>query len=96
MPAPSPGEKVLVPAEAKAGPFPNERLVTVNTERGPVSDFTKADYVIRQQDGTYLLAEVKRVSGATVTVRLFGSFFTTTGLADIPKSNIAFPEKVDG
>ena len=68
-----------------AGAFPGERLVTVSTETGPVSGFAKADFVIDRDDGTYLVAEVKRVSRDKITVRLFGSFFTTTGLADIPK-----------
>jgi hypothetical protein len=38
-----------------------------------------------------LLAEVTKVSDKTLTVKLLGSFFTTTGLADIPKS-AALPE----
>jgi hypothetical protein len=85
----SPGDEILIPTEAKSGAFPGERLVTVSTETGPISGFTKADFVIDQGDGTYLLAEVKRVLSDVVTVRLYGSFFTTTGLADIPKS-VAF------
>jgi hypothetical protein len=83
----APGEKILVPTEAKLGAFPGERLVTITTETGPISGFAKADFVIDQGDGTYLLAEVKRVLGDIVTVKLYGSFFTTTGLADIPKSS---------
>jgi hypothetical protein len=82
----APGEKILVPTEAKSGAFPGEKLVTVRTESGPVSGFAKADFVVDRGDGTYLVAEVKRVSGDVVTVKLYGSFFTTTGLADIPKS----------
>lgn len=82
----APGEKILVPTEAQSGAFPGEKLVTVSTEAGPVSGFAKTDFVIHQGDGTYLLAEVKRVLNDVVTVKLYGSFFTTTGLADIPKS----------
>jgi hypothetical protein len=82
----APGDEILVPTEAQSGAFPGEKLVTVSTETGPISGFAKADFVIRQDDGTYLLAEVKRVLGDVVTVRLYGSFFTTTGLADIPKT----------
>jgi hypothetical protein len=82
----APGEKILVPTEAESGAFPGEKLVTVSTEGGPVSGFAKADFVIHQGDGTYLVAEVKSVSADSVTVKLYGSFFTTTGLADIPKS----------
>ncbi|HUZ32007.1 MAG TPA: hypothetical protein VMV19_07875 [Xanthobacteraceae bacterium] len=82
----APGEKILVPTEAQSGAFPGERLVTISTETGPISGFAKADFVIHQGEGTYLIAEVKRVFGNVVTVKLYGSFFTTTGLADISKS----------
>lgn len=91
MPRPAPGQKVLVPTEVKAGAFPGERLVTVKTEDGPISGFAKEDHVVARKGNQYLLAEVTKVSDETLTVRLFGSFFTTTGLADIPKS-AALPE----
>lgn len=79
-----PGEKVLVPTEVKAGAFPGEKLVTVSTESGPVSGFAKADAIVVRADAQYLMAEVKTVRPETLTVKLSGSFFTTTGLADIP------------
>lgn len=82
----APGEKILVPTEVMSGAFPGERLVTIATDHGPISGFARADFVIDQGDGTFLVAEVKRVGADHVTVRLYGSFFTTTGLADIPKS----------
>jgi hypothetical protein len=84
--APVPGERILVPTDVKSGVFPGERFVTVSTESGPVSGFAKADYVINQGGASYLLAEVKQVRKNTITVKLYGSFFTTTGLADIPRS----------
>jgi hypothetical protein len=86
MAAPSPGERVLVPTDVKLGAFPGEKLVTVATTSGPVSGFTKVDYVINQDGDQYLLAEVKQVLETAIRVKLFGSFFTTTGIADIPKS----------
>jgi hypothetical protein len=85
---PSPGQKVLVPTEVKSGAFPGEKLVTVATQAGLISGFAKTDNVIDQGGGKYLLAEVKQVYESTVTVRLFGSFFTTTGIADIPKEGL--------
>jgi hypothetical protein len=84
------GEKILVPTDAKSGAFPGERIVTISTETGPISGFTKTDFIISQDDRTYLLAEVKKVLADVITVKLYGSFFTTTGLADIPKSAVAF------
>jgi|SRR6187401_1730866 hypothetical protein len=85
---PRPGEKVLVPTDVKAGAFPGERLVTVQTPSGPISGFAKADAIVDVGDGTYLVAEVKTVSGSTSTVKLVGSFFTTTGLASIPNARL--------
>lgn len=84
--APRPGETVLVPTNVKAGAFPGEKLVTVNTEAGIVSGFAKADAIVEKDNDQYIRAEVKTVSAKTLTVKLAGSFFTTTGLADIASS----------
>ena len=84
--APRRGEKVLVPTAVKAGAFPGEKLVMVSTTTGTVSGFAKADLIIQIKGGQYILAEVKHVSPETLTVKLAGSFFTTTGLANVPKS----------
>jgi hypothetical protein len=83
---PAPGERILVPTEVGAGAFPNEKLVTVETQEGPVSGFARADFVVTHPNGEYLMAEVKDVTADSLTVRLFGSFFTTTGLATIRNS----------
>jgi hypothetical protein len=85
---PRPGEKVLVPTEVKAGAFPGERLVTVSTDTGPISGFAKADAIIAHKGGSYLIGEIKNISGSSSTVKLSGSFFTTTGLANIQTSRI--------
>lgn len=85
---PRPGEKVLVPTEVKAGAFPGERLVTVSTDTGPISGFAKTDVIVARGGGSYLVGEVKNVSGSSSTIKLAGSFFTTTGLANIPNSRI--------
>jgi hypothetical protein len=81
-----PGEKVLVPTEVESGAFPGEKLVTLETQSGPVSGFAKTDTIIEQSVGKYYLpAEVKEVTQRTLTVLLLsGSFFTTTGLAEVP------------
>jgi hypothetical protein len=86
--SPRPGETVLVPTNVKAGAFPGEKLIMVNTNGGVVSGFARADAIIERDNGQYILAEVKNVSSKTLTVRLAGSFFTTTGLADISSSTV--------
>ena len=85
---PRPGEKVLIPADVKAGAFPGERLVTVSTSSGPISGFAKADAIIQTKDGQFLIAEMKAVSEPASLVKLTGSFFTTTGLASIANTKI--------
>lgn len=84
--APRPGEMVLVPTNVKAGAFPGEKLVTVTTEGGIVSGFAKTDSIVQKGSDQYIVAEVKNVSPTFLTVKLAGSFFTTTGLADIASS----------
>lgn len=85
---PRPGEKVLVPTNVKAGAFPGERLVTVSTSAGPISGFTKSDAIVNRGTEQYIVAEVKTVTAKTLTVKLAGSFFTTTGLADVPSAQV--------
>lgn len=85
---PRPGEKVLVPTNVTAGAFPGEKLVTVSTESGPVSGFAKVDAIITRGSDEYLIAEVKTVTAKTLTVKLAGSFFTTTGLADVSTAQV--------
>jgi hypothetical protein len=86
MSFPAPGEKVYVPTDVDEGAFPGENLVTIETKTGPISGFAKADNIRTADGDAYLLAEVKDVSDDTLTVRLYGSFFTTTGLAYLSSS----------
>lgn len=85
---PRPGEQVLVPTAVKDGAFPDEKLVMVDTLSGQISGFAKADYIRDIGGGTYLIGEVREVSGSSSMVRLFGSFFTTTGLASIANARL--------
>jgi hypothetical protein len=78
------GEKVFVRTEVDDGAFPGEQLVTVETTTGPVSGFVRSDKIVHRHGNTYLLAEVEGYTDRVVTVRLSGSFFTTTGIAYIP------------
>ncbi|HTV34192.1 MAG TPA: hypothetical protein VME69_14035 [Methylocella sp.] len=78
------GEKVLVPTEVDAGAFPGEKLVTVNTQDGPISGFARAELIIEKSGNQYLAAVVREASESGTMVMLSGSFFTTTGLATLP------------
>jgi len=79
------GETIFLPVDSAAGAFQGECLITFKTLDGPISGFIKSDQ-IREKDGKkFIPANVVNVMRDLITVRLHGSFFTTTGLAHIDK-----------
>ena len=82
------GDLVEVPCDIQAGPFPDEKLVTVETEDGRViSGFVKTDYL--NEDRNTVLAKILAVSGDDIQLRLLGSFFTTAlGFASVSHGRI--------
>jgi len=87
------GERVWIPTEVEAGAFPGEKLVTLDTQTGPVSGFARADSIIEQGSGKYYLpAEVKAMTPSTlIALLLAGSFFTTTGLVEVSRDRVLKP-----
>lgn len=80
------GQAVGIPCDVGQGAFPNEHLVTMITTDGPVSGFVTTDNLARiEGDRGLLKGVVVQVGEETVTVRVRGSFFTTTGLAYLPR-----------
>ncbi len=78
------GLKVGIPCDVKPGAFPDEYLVTIESLSGPVSGFVgRASVFGVKDDSGYLKGRVHEVTADTVTVWIRGSFFTTTGLADL-------------
>ena len=78
-----PGDRVAINSDVAPGAFPGEFLVTINTATGPVSGFVREDQISRAGGQPALIATVRHVSGSTIGVWLKGSFFTSTGLADL-------------
>ena len=96
-----PGERVLIPVEVSVGAFPNESLVTFETEEGSTSGFVRADQLInvnKNKDRGYLTGHVVSSDAHVVAVMVRGSFFTTTGLThfsgDWARTNIRRAEAV--
>jgi hypothetical protein len=85
MPKVEVGETILLPVESSTGAFAGECFITFDTLDGPVSGFIRADQVRERNKKHFLEAEVIAVASNCLTVRLHGSFFTTTGLAHIDK-----------
>lgn len=79
------GDLVGVPCTIQLGPFPDEKLITVQTHEGPLSGFVKVGNLQSDDDEHgRVKGAVVRVSPDTITVRLFGSFFTTAlGVASV-------------
>ena len=86
------GDPVLVRCSIQSGPFPDERLVTVETAEGQISGFVKQSNL--QPDSTdpehgVLKGTVVSATDESITVKLAGSFFTTAqGVALVAKSNL--------
>lgn len=77
------GDFVGVRCEVKPGPFDGERLITVNTVDGPISGFA-TESELRQSDEQWeVRGKIREVNGNIITVLIYGSFFTTNGIASI-------------
>jgi hypothetical protein len=79
------GELVGVACSIQLGPFPDERLVTVETETGRISGFVKqGNLKIENPDQGFVKGTVVETDDDSITVKLFGSFFTTAqGVASV-------------
>jgi len=78
------GQIVNIPCSVEPGPFPDEVLVTMNTDTGVVSGFLKSSSVVRHNGRDYVQGIVIEASAESVQVRVPGSFFTTaTGLTTV-------------
>jgi hypothetical protein len=79
------GEAIFIPVRSERGPFSGECLISFDSLDGPISGFIRADQVEVRNDQSFIRALVLRVAKDAIAVRLHGSFFTTTGLANIDK-----------
>lgn len=79
------GQEIGVRCDITPGPFSNEYLVTFETVSGPISGFVvKENLVQGAGEENYVHAIVRDVEASVISIWISGSFFTTTGLAQIP------------
>ncbi|MGB8278692.1 MAG: hypothetical protein WCF20_12275 [Methylovirgula sp.] len=79
------GDFIGVSCEVEPGPFDDERLITVQTVEGPISGFVKVTE-LRETDSRWeVRGKIQEVNDATIKVRIYGSFFTTNGIASISR-----------
>lgn len=81
-----PGVVIGILCEAQKGPFSGEHLISFDTVDGPISGFVHDIDLKTIGEQTFVRAEVLRLlEDNVVEVRVSGSFFTTNGIATIPR-----------
>lgn len=87
------GDLVGVPASIQSGPFPDEFAVTVETNEGVISGFVKKPNIkIDPSDSNraHIKGVVVEATDDSITVKLYGSFFTTAqGVASVRRNDLA-------
>lgn len=80
------GQIIGVGCQVQPGPFSEERVVTIETVHGPISGFVHETDLKEACKGEWMVrAEVRAVRGDELEVLIQGSFFTTNGVASVPK-----------
>ncbi|MCI0450939.1 MAG: hypothetical protein L0Z51_00960 [Candidatus Latescibacteria bacterium] len=79
------GDLVGVPCTTKPSPFPGERMVGIETKKGPISGFIREDDLLEIKGVPHVRGIVVGFLEDTVFVEVRGSYFTTTGLAEFEK-----------
>ena len=77
------GQHVWIQCTVQPGPFSEERLVSVETVDGPVTGFVRTEEL--RSDEHFVRGVVRNVAAEYVEVWIRGSFFTTNGLANVPR-----------
>jgi hypothetical protein len=80
-----PGDEIGIHCDATNGPFSGEHLISFETVDGPVSGFVRESELKREGRDWFVRAVVLHQEGDVVEVRVQGSFFTTNGIATIPR-----------
>ena len=75
-----------VPCTMMPGPFSGERMITCDTVDGPISGFVRDSELAEIRGQWYVRAIVESMRDDLLSVRIRGSFFTTNGMARIPRS----------
>ena len=79
------GDTVGIQCTVQPGPFSGERLISFDTVDGPISGFVKDADLTEIKAQWYARAVIQGMMGDVLTVRMKGSFFTTNGLASVPR-----------
>ncbi len=82
-----PGQTIEIPCSIGPGAFVGERYVTIHLEDGEIAGFVPRACLTETGDhSAYIPGRIEAISGSMLTIRVPGSYFTTTGVADISQS----------
>lgn len=79
------GDTIAVQCELRPGPFSDEFMITFDTIDGPVSGFVRRSELRQRESQWFVRAIIQNIRDDILEVRVKGSFFTTNGLASVPR-----------
>ena len=85
MPGMKVGDVIGIQCDVRPGPFTGERMITFDTISGPISGFVRDEDLKQKDSHWYARAILQDVKDDVLEVRVKGSFFTTNGLASVPR-----------
>jgi hypothetical protein len=80
------GDVVGIWCTVQPGPFSEERLISFETVDGPISGFVRETELRQRGDRWQVGAVILAIRGDNLEVKVQGSFFTTNGLAMVPRN----------
>jgi len=78
------GQQVWIQCTVQPGPFSEEPLVSIETIDGAVTGFVRTEE-LKLGDNHFVRGIVRDIAKEYVEVWIKGSFFTTNGLANVPR-----------
>jgi hypothetical protein len=82
------GDEIGIPCDVNPGPFSGEKLISLETVSGIVSGFVREPDLLTVADQSYVKAVVLSEEDDHLEVKIRGSFFTTNGLATVPRQTV--------
>ena len=79
------GDMIGIQCDVRPGPFSGERMITFDTVDGPISGFVRQSDLNQKDSQWYVRAIIQDIQDDVLHVRVKGSFFTTNGLASVPR-----------
>lgn len=79
------GDVIGIQCSVQPGPFSEERLISFDTVDGPISGFVRENELRQDGNNWRVRAVILAIRGDILEVRVQGSFFTTNGLANVPR-----------